>query len=368
MTRTVYLHVGSPKSGAKYLQQILDGNRKRLADAGVLVVGDRVVDRVHAAFQVRKDPRLKLLPEDRRGLWGRLVEEIAAWEGDSAILSYDLFAAATARQAVRALTDLADFDSHVVITARDLGRTVPSAWQERLKFGLTTPLEQWVPPSTENQRGEWGWRTTDPASVAERWGAAVPPDRVHIVTVPRSHEDPTVLWHRFAEAVGIADIEVDIGTARVNESLGAVEAEVLRRVNGHLRTPLDNDRELSVWIRDLLADRVLAAHGRGPLGITDDQYAEATRHADDAISELTAAGYVVHGDLEDLRATRPEGRMPGDVGTDEALEAAVQTIVDLVLLLRERSAPVEPPPVVDPGARGFVHRVAHALRRRNTGR
>ncbi|MBO0842500.1 MAG: hypothetical protein J2O46_04895 [Nocardioides sp.] len=364
MTRTVYLHVGAPKSGAKYVRQVLDGNRKRLADNGVLVVGEQVVDRVHAAYQVRKDPRLKLLPESRRNLWPQLVEEIAAWDGESAILSYELLAAATARQAARALTDLADFDSHVVITARDLGRTVPSAWQERLKFGFTTPLEEWEPPSVENQRGEWGWRTTDPASVAERWGAAVRPDRVHIVTVPRSREDPTVLWHRFADACGVGGIEVDVSPARVNESLGAVEAELLRRVNGHLRTPLDNDRELSVWIRDLLADRVLAGHGHGPLGITEEQYAEAGVRADAAIEALADAGYVVHGDLEDLRATRPTGRMPGSVSESELLDGALETIVDLVLLLRESSETETPPPVVTPGARtvpGFGGRLRRLL-------
>ena len=46
MTQKVYLHVGAPKSGARYLQQSLAGTRTRLAAGGVLVVGAPVGGRV----------------------------------------------------------------------------------------------------------------------------------------------------------------------------------------------------------------------------------------------------------------------------------------------------------------------------------
>ena len=39
VTQRVYLHVGAPKSGTTYIQGVLEHNRARLADAGVLVVG-----------------------------------------------------------------------------------------------------------------------------------------------------------------------------------------------------------------------------------------------------------------------------------------------------------------------------------------
>jgi len=141
VTRTLYLHVGSPKSGTTYLQRILDGNRARLAERGVLVVGKQHVDRVQAALQVREDPRWEKLPADRQDMWGRLVSQVRGWQGDTAVLSYELFSAASAEQARRALAAFDGIDVHVVITARDLARAMPSAWQERLKFGATKPLE-----------------------------------------------------------------------------------------------------------------------------------------------------------------------------------------------------------------------------------
>lgn len=361
MTRTLYLHVGSPKSGTTYLQRILDGNRDRLADAGVLVVGRQHVDRVQAALQVREDRRWQRLPPGRRDMWGRLVTQIREWEGESAVLSYELFSAASAAQAERALASLPGLDVHVVVSSRDLARSMPSAWQERLKFGLTKPLESWTPPP----KGEWGWWTTDPSSVAARWGATLPVERVHIVTVPRTRTTETVLWDRFADACGLAGLPLDLGTPRVNESLGAVEAELLRRVNGHLRPPLTTSRELAVWLRDTLAHGVLAQQGNEPLGITDGQYAEATERAEAAIAAVRDAGYAVHGDLDDLRATRPSGRLPGEVSDAEVLDAALGTIVDLLLLVRERSrqpqsapgAPGAPEAPAAPTARGLARRV-----------
>lgn len=358
VTRSVYFHIGAPKSGTTYLQSILDGNRERLADAGVLVVGEQHVDRVQAGLQVREDPRWQQLPEHRRDMWGVLLRQIEAWNGPAAVLSYELFSAATADQAARALADLAAYDVHVVITARDLSRAVPSAWQERLKFGATDPLEEWRPPT--GRRSEWGWRTTDPAEVARRWGRTLPADHLHVVTVPRGRADETLLWRRFAEACSLPEVALDLDTTRANESLGAVEAELLRRANAHLRPPLEGSRERAVWLRDLLAHRVLAPLGSERLGLTDAQFEEAAARAEAAIEEIGSRGYAVHGDLEDLRATRSQGRLPSQIGDGELLESALQAMVELLVLVRE-AAHADPEPAGRPGPKQALQRAAQRL-------
>ena len=48
-------------------------------------------------------------------------------------------------------------------------------------------------------------------------------------------------------------------------------------------------------------------------------------------------GYAVHGDLEDLRPSRREARLPGAVADADVLDAALETIVELLLLVRERT-------------------------------
>lgn len=338
MTKRVYLHVGAPKSGTTYLQQVLETNRIALYDAGVLVVGETHLDRVHAAMVVRKDSRLEALPERARTAWARLVKQIRNWRGDVAILSYELFAGASAEQIGHALADLEGLEVHVVVTARDLAAAVPSAWQERLKFALTTPLEEWKPrPESAGVRAEWGWRTMDPAGVAARWGASLAPDRVHIVTVPRDHSDRAELWRRFAAACDLDVERLRLDVERANQSLGVVAAELLRRVNEKVRAPISGNREQSRWLRDTLAHKILAPLGSEPIGLTDEHFDEARQRAEEAVARIEAAGYDVCGDLDDLTAKRSPHRLPGETTDAELLETAVQAIVGLLELVRERT-------------------------------
>jgi hypothetical protein len=352
MTERVYLHVGAPKSGTTYLQRVLDANREALGAAGVLLVGERHLDRIHAAMAVRDDPRLEDLPASARAAWTRLVGQIADWRGPAAVLSYELFAVASAEQAARALADLDGYDVHVVITARDLGRAVVSAWQERLKFGLTAPLEEWRPKPESEPGSEWGWRTLDPAGVAERWGATLSADHVHVVTAPRPGAGPRELWDRFAEACSLDSAPLDsvpLGSAppggvrldpvipRVNESMGLVQAELLRRTNVRLRREISGSRSRSVWIRDLLAQEVLAPLGHERIGVPEDQVAEASEVFERARRRIQDAGYAVHGDLADLEPLASDDRLPAEVTDAELTEAATACICALVVTMRDRA-------------------------------
>lgn len=343
MTDRVFLHVGAPKSGTTYLQDVLATNRDHLETQGVLVGGRRRLDLVHAGMVVREDPRLEDLPPRASGAWDRLVAEIEGWSGHTAVVSYELLAGATREQAARAIASLGEREVHVVITARDLARSVPSAWQERLKFGLTVPLEEWVPPPARAVRSEWGWRTLDPAGVAARWGATLPPQRVHLVPVPRSGPHAE-LWRRFAEACALEGLAVTLPDTRSNHTLGAAAAEVLRRVNEHVEAPVTGGRESALWLRDTLAEGVLVTLDDEPITLTDAQLAEAEKLWVEVEPALGEAGYAVHGSLDEIAPLRPSGTLPGATTTERRLEVAVAAIWRLLLLVREARTPEEPAP------------------------
>lgn len=333
MTRRVYLHVGTPKSGTTYLQGVLAANRDRLAAAGVAVLGQSHLDLVHAGMVVREDPRLERLPPRAREAWSRVVAQAHEWSGESAVVSYELLAGATPEQAARAVADLAPAEVHVVVTARDFARALPSAWQERLKFALATPLEEWTPPPDTEVRSEWGWRTLDPAGVVRRWRGDLPVDRLHLVTMPPAGR-PEQLWRRFADACGIGGIEVRTASQPANTSLGAGPAEVLRRVNELVGDPVTGSREQSVWLRDTLAHQILAPLDQEPIGLTDEQYAAAQARAAESLAYLASSGVTWHGSAEDLAPRRPFARTPGEVPASELLDVAVQAIWALLLELR----------------------------------
>lgn len=365
MTNRLYLHVASPKAGSSYVQAVMRRNQDRLAEAGVLVVGESWLELVHAGFVVREDPRLQGLGPRAHEAFQRCVEQVRSWPGESAVWSYELLAGATAEQAERVLAALDGVEVHVVVTARDFGKALPSAWQERNKYGQPTRLEGWHPRGEEGgPRAEWAWRTMDPFFVTERWCATLPPEQVHVVTLPPPGAAPDELWRRFAEACGLSDLELDLAVARVNESLSAATAEVLRRVNEQLDGRL-RGADASRWIRDRLANDVLVPLDKRGLGITDEQYAKARERSEACVRRLTARGYTVHGDLEDLLATRPEGPLPSEVPESELLDLAVRALAEFLVAERDReraAAEASAPPPPAPPPAGPLGRVTRRVR------
>jgi len=173
--------------------------------------------------------------------------------------------------------------------------------------------------------------------VAERWGSTLSADHVHVVTAPRPGAAPDELWHRFADACGLADLPMQLDVERTNESLGVVQAELLRRVNRVLGPEIRGSRQRSVWIRDLLAQDVLGPLGHEPIGTTESEVEAARATWEQSVERIRAAAYVVHGDLDDLRPADHAGRLPGQVADAELVEAATQCISALVVELRDRT-------------------------------
>ena len=369
MTERLNLHVASPKAGSSYLQAVLRHNEDRLAEAGVLVVGETWLDLVHAGMCVREDPRLEGAGPHARSAWDRLVAQVRAWDGPQAIWSYELLAGATEEQARRALADLEGLDVHLVVTARDPARSLPSAWQERTKYAQTNPLEGWRPRGEAGgPRVEWGWRTMDPALVTARWASGVRRDHVHVVTLPRPGAPADTLWRRFAEACAL-DVPVDLEVPRANESLSPAGAEVLRRVNEALAGRISAPGEVSRWVRDALANDVLVPLDRGSLGVTDEQFELARQRSEKLVRRLRRRGYLVHGDLEELRASRPTGGLPGEVPEHDLLDLAVRALAELLVHQRDAARGPEQadPPEPEAAAEPLARRALRAARRRMRG-
>lgn len=54
MARTVFIHVGAPKTGTTYLQDTLWANRETLSNDGVLIPGGRRFAAFHASQAIRE--------------------------------------------------------------------------------------------------------------------------------------------------------------------------------------------------------------------------------------------------------------------------------------------------------------------------
>ena len=148
----------------------------------------------------------------------------------TAIISHEILASASRQQAARALESLGHGDGaevHVVLSVRDLVRQVPAEWQENVKHRRTIRygdfLRQIRDPQREGRIASWFWSVQELPAILDRWAAELPPERVHVITVPPSGGDPGLLWSRFSRVFGLDDLPLRHEATRANPSLGVPE-------------------------------------------------------------------------------------------------------------------------------------------------
>ncbi len=342
VAQRVFFHVGLPKTGTTYLQTILWDNRDELHRQGVLLPGFGARQHLWASGVVREDPRLDRRGPDAKHAWAELTRQVNDWPG-TAVISHEFFAGTAEEQAARAMADLAGAEVHVVLTARDMLSLVTARWQEIVKNGSTVAIDDYPADDSTSPHDEWGWASMDTGEVLRRWGATLPPERVHVLTLPKPTEPKESLWLRFAELVGIDPVPVDVSGSERNESLGVVEVELLRRVNAEL-TGFGSAFDRGVWIRGYLAQGKLGPREGEKFWPSPERVEQLRARGDRAVDQVRSAGYDVIGDVEDLRtpATVPERRHPASVTEGEMLAAATGTIAammtDVRRLTRQRNA------------------------------
>ena len=118
---------------------------------------------------------------------------------------------------------------------RDLARQIPAEWQENVKHRSTIRyakfLRQIQDPARASRISSWFWSVQEIPDVLNRWGHDLPPERIHLVTVPPPGGAPELLWKRFSQAFGLDGLDLDLEAERVNPSLGVPETALIRRIN-----------------------------------------------------------------------------------------------------------------------------------------
>ena len=94
MSQKVLLHVGTPKTGTSYLQDVLFRNRETLAAAGITYPATRFDSHFLAALDLMKLPWGGLQAE-AIGAWDELAAQVREAPGTS-IISHEILATASA--------------------------------------------------------------------------------------------------------------------------------------------------------------------------------------------------------------------------------------------------------------------------------
>ncbi|QIK74851.1 hypothetical protein [Nocardioides piscis] len=341
--RVVHLHIGAPKTGTTYLQDRLMLNQAQLAEHGVTIpTKNRFVDADLFHFRAALD----LLDQDwggapghAVGAWDTMVKRVRRAKG-TVVISHEILAPTKPDTIARVMNDFADSEVHVVYSARDLGRQLPAAWQESIKQGRKWTFDRFL---TKVERGQtWFRAAMDLPTVLDNWGAKLPPERVHVVTVPHDR-GPTgnELWLRFCRAFGIDPAWAPLDSERANRSLGIAETQLIRRLNRRLELPVWRDATYDGLIRELLAQQVLVSRDAIPVRLPPERFDFAEEQAERWVEWIKGAGVDVVGDVEDLRPVRPAPdatwRDPDKVSPKLQLGAALDALAMMTREAAERT-------------------------------
>lgn len=334
--RRLYLHVGHAKTGTSYLQSAFWGSRTALAEAGLLLPLAGPGHHFGLALALRGDLDESMDAPAAFSAEDRLVKQLGESSAPRALVTHEVLAAVSAAEAARFSRRIVDRDIHIVLTVRDLRRQVPAEWQQRVKTRSTLTYEKFLDGVVNHsERGAKFWRVQDTFDVAERWRGDLPPERVHIVTTPPAGSAPTLLLERFCQVLGVDPAVVNTDQSRRNESLGAQQVELMRRVNVALGDRLPHPRAgYNRVAKNEFANSVLAAQDGArldlPAHLDEWCHGEARR----VVEQIRTAGYDVVGDLDDLLPAERTDAADEPV-TDELVAAAAVDGIAALLVQRD---------------------------------
>lgn len=330
MARRVFLHIGTMKSATTYLQDLCQLNKSQLGAAGIWWPGK-------ARNFIATEGVLAGSGSERGqiGAWRKLAAEARAFDGD-VLISNELICGRPRRRLRRLVNELGPADVQVIVTARDLGRVIPSQWQTMSRNRSTVAWTEYVEAATAgpNAAGEVGqrfWRRHDLPEIVTTWSGLVPPGHITVVTVPPVGSDPALIGERFTGVVsdGLSGLKQP---PYRNVSLGAHSAELMRRLN--LQT---TDWELPRYRRAFKnAVGSWALEERATLeprlGLSTRQLERAHELAEAMVGELDVLDVRVVGDLNDLlpaASQRPSQVDPGETSDAELLAAASHALLNV---------------------------------------
>lgn len=335
--RRCYIHVGLPKTGTSFLQSILFESRQALAQQDLSMLP------AHSggAFSLHLDMRGQL----RRGIdpprsftaMDRLPRQAARVSTSRALITQELFSGADPDAIARLVGQLPGWEIHVVVTLRDLGRQLPSGWQQRIKARNVDSYEEFLIAARDRTplaKPFWGHH--DPLDVLARWQTAVPAERIHLVTVPQPGSPPALLLERFCSVFGIDPTTLSMSSVRENTSLGLVQAELLRRVNVALGDRLPHPRAGYRRVgKHYLARQILSPQGGTP-PLLPATFATWTRDlSQEWVNALKSGGYDVVGDLDDLIPApgcfSDQEQVVSDADVADSAVRALASMIDLRL-------------------------------------
>ncbi len=334
----VLLHIGVHKTGTTAIQAALADARPELKAAGISYPGKSAAHHAEA-FSVLQKPwgwsaRGGSLVSPAR--FDRLAARVSASSG-RVVVSSEYFCEVDDEAAARVVRALGGERVRVVVTLRNLGRMLPSSWQQYLKYGRTLSYTRWLKdvlgePGGRNATPTF-WRRHDHGAVVERWAEVVGADQVSVLVL--EDVDRAALFRSFAQLLDLPpEVLVSRKDLTSNRSMTASEAELLLRLNKQVRKALEWDDYVRLVRRGVAQAMV---EGREPaaneprLHTPDWALEAAAGRGQEAVRTIRGLGVQVYGDLDTLALQLPSTSAPKKgAAASLPVDAAVLALVNVI--------------------------------------
>lgn len=241
--------------------------------------------------------------------WQQLSDEIST-ATQNVLLSAEAVAAMLEDGIELLLNSMPKREIKVVLTARDLGRVLPSSWQQSVRNGRPYGYNEYFEriklaaqlPVTESVGSNF-WRSYKLSEVVARWAKFVPLENISIITVPNKNSADS-LWARFVTGINLPldTAEPKFDDKRAHTAVSWAEAVVLNELNQKWikqNLPLQRRNQLR---RRIVQEGFQQRSERGrPIALTADWLELARSWADDDVNDLLRIGVQILGDVSDLR-------------------------------------------------------------------
>ena len=339
---SMLLHIGVHKTGTTAVQTALANSREVLGTWDVRYPGRSMAHRDVASSVMGRPLGWRTdgaRPPDP-ALWNRTVKQAHEYAGTT-VISSEFFAESADDVVRRIADDVTTERLQVVVTLRNLGRILPSAWQQNLKSGFETPYLPWLQrmlfQDDEATRNTIFWRRHRHDHLVERWAGIVGADRVTVVVVDDRQREG--IFHNFEDLLGLPrDTLYDRRGEVSNRSMTLAEAAFLRRLN----VAVGGSEGWRAYPNRVQAAMIKAlVEGRAPdpdeARLQTPQWAmdRAAEIAGEMVTRIEASGVRVVGDPAVLRElmTGPQD------ATDDAAELPVDGAIAAMLGALQGSQP-----------------------------
>ena len=340
----ILLHIGVHKTGTTAIQAALADSRVELRTHEVLYPGRRSAHH-GAAMAILERPwgwKGKGGEFHDRGIFDKLAAQAAAFPR-RVVISSEHFCETNDEMAAEVADAFGRERTHVVITLRNLGRLLPSSWQQYLKYGVAAPYETWLENTFETESKKTVspsfWRRNDHGALVERWAGLVGADQVSVIVLEDVNR--AAMFGSFAQLI---DVPEEMFTSRMdltaNRSMTAGESELLRRLNKKIKPALEwNEYQRMVRVgiaRTMVEDRT--PEPNEPKLHTPDWALDAAAECGAAaVARIRESGVRVIGDVDALavRVSSPPA-VPAEILESVPMDVALNALETLIMLNRDQ--------------------------------